>query len=1015
MSLFTTVWLFISLILPLVPSEVKALTTSVPRKIIPYQNDLKTFQENNVFNYTTILLREDLGLLFLGAREAVYALDMSNVSQLKAVVYWKVSSTQQTKCTNKGKNAEIECRNYVKTLERLDDGRMFVCGTNAFYPICDNMTFVDGHLELEGQWQEGRGRIPYNPFERHSSVMLGPDLYSASPTNFLGSETVFQRFSSNPLRTELRNTWLNEPKMVQMLVVPESVKNAEGDDDKIYLFFTEEAIDIDFPGKVRVSRVARVCKGDTGGQRTLQGKWTSFLKARLDCPLPSGSSLPAIVQDVFLLRDKNWRKSIFYAVFTPQSAFSEVSSVCAFSVSDVGLVFSQGGYWTPKDGQGGPSEEEPVPRPGACINNVARDMGIESSQTLPDSTLLFAQDRPLMVDPIPLLTSGPLVLKRGATFSKIVVDIVEAVDGRLHNVMFIGTDDGKILKAVNYAGDPVIVKEVQVFQTPEPVKVLRLSSNTGQLFAGSDSGVVQMPLRDCGRYDSCVDCVLARDPYCGWDTSTASCSPVPLAYSMNMIQSLESGDGSMCPVSVYLGLTNHAFSSGDIVYLPCQSDSNLAQVHWHFSGKPLQLSAKHLVHNSGIYILDATKANAGIYTCEAVEEVKGRLYRRTLAAYQLQTKVSLSLIYQVAVVALSVVLLVLGIQRFSRPGRRALARPAEPGENPDVALTVQGPLPYHGEPGVDLDLLCWGSGELGQTGRNVQGYVGPEEAQLRGFTLGKLGRVKLLACGSSHSIVVTVDDRIFAWGNGTSGQLGDGEKAVKTQPVEVLLQSQGKGRTCSGGVSGVMGVASGGVSGVMGVACGGRHSFVWTEEGQAYSFGNNFYAQLGYDFRKVDFKEHQLAPRLFQNLPASRKICQVACGERHSLFALEDGSVAACGVNDYGQIGSGFPENAAVPRMVEGLENVLDITCGANHNLALTADGILFQWGCGRACGNLRRNILSPEEVMSPGSAVRAMAGGYWHSVLLTDNGRQSEVWCGAGDRSRGWMSGADLDVMCPS
>ena len=81
---------------------------------------------------------------------------------------------------------------------------------------------------------------------------------------------------------------------------------------------------------------------------------------------------------------------------------------------------------------------------------------------------------------------------------------------------------------------------------------------------------------------------------------------------------------------------------------------------------------------------------------------------------------------------------------------------------------------------------------------------------------------------------------------------------MKTQPVEVLLQCQGKGRTFSGGVSDVMGVACGGVPGVMGVACGGRHSFLWTEEGQAYSFGNNFYAQLGYDFRKVDFKEHQV-------------------------------------------------------------------------------------------------------------------------------------------------------------
>ncbi|TNN67027.1 hypothetical protein EYF80_022800 [Liparis tanakae] len=36
-----------------------------------------------------------------------------------------------------------------------------------------------------------------------------------------------------------------------------------------------------------------------------------------------------------------------------------------------------------------------------------------------------------------------------------------------------------------------------------------------------------------------------------------------------------------------------------------------------------------------------------------------------------------------------------------------------------------------------------------------------------------------------------------------------------------------------------------------------------------------------------------LAPRLFQNLPSSLKISQVSCGERHTLFGLEDGSVAA--------------------------------------------------------------------------------------------------------------------------
>lgn len=59
-------------------------------------------------------------------------------------------------------------------------------------------------------------------------------------------------------------------------------------------------------------------QGDMGGQRTLQQKWTSFLKARLDCPVPLEPSLPAIIQDIFLLKDQDWRKSMFYSVFSPQ-------------------------------------------------------------------------------------------------------------------------------------------------------------------------------------------------------------------------------------------------------------------------------------------------------------------------------------------------------------------------------------------------------------------------------------------------------------------------------------------------------------------------------------------------------------------------------------------------------------------------------------------------------------------------------------------------------------------------
>lgn len=45
-----------------------------------------SFGEEGISNYSTMLVRDDLGVLLLGAREAIYALDMSNISVRKSVV-----------------------------------------------------------------------------------------------------------------------------------------------------------------------------------------------------------------------------------------------------------------------------------------------------------------------------------------------------------------------------------------------------------------------------------------------------------------------------------------------------------------------------------------------------------------------------------------------------------------------------------------------------------------------------------------------------------------------------------------------------------------------------------------------------------------------------------------------------------------------------------------------------------------------------------------------------------------
>lgn len=53
---------------------------------------------------------------------------------------------------------------------------------------------------------------------------------------------------------------VSEPNFVYTDFVAESVDSPDGDDDKVYLFFSENAMEYDFYSKVVVSRVARVCK-----------------------------------------------------------------------------------------------------------------------------------------------------------------------------------------------------------------------------------------------------------------------------------------------------------------------------------------------------------------------------------------------------------------------------------------------------------------------------------------------------------------------------------------------------------------------------------------------------------------------------------------------------------------------------------------------------------------------------------------------------------------------------------
>lgn len=63
-----------------------------------------------------------------------------------------------------------------------------------------------------------------------------------------------------------------------------------------------------------------ILQGDMGGERVLQKKWTTFLKAQLLCSLPDDGFPFNIIQDMFVLTPSpgDWKNTVFYGVFTSQ-------------------------------------------------------------------------------------------------------------------------------------------------------------------------------------------------------------------------------------------------------------------------------------------------------------------------------------------------------------------------------------------------------------------------------------------------------------------------------------------------------------------------------------------------------------------------------------------------------------------------------------------------------------------------------------------------------------------------
>lgn len=130
------------------------------------------------------------------------------------------------------------------------------------------------------------------------------------------------------------------------------------------------------------------------------------------------------------------------------------------------------------------------------------------------------------------------------------------------------------------------------------------------------------------------------------------------------------------------------------------------------------------------------------------------------------------------------------------------------------------------------------------------------------------------------------------------------------------------------------------------VAAGRAHLLALSEDGVVFTLGNNAYGQCG---RPVVENENYAANQIVHRIEEldGRKIVDITCGQDHSLFLVDNGTVFSCGWGADGQTGLGHYNCVDVPTLIGGdisTENIVKVAGTVDCVLGLNGKSTLCQW-----------------------------------------------------------------------
>ncbi len=246
--------------------------------------------------------------------------------------------------------------------------------------------------------------------------------------------------------------------------------------------------------------------------------------------------------------------------------------------------------------------------------------------------------------------------------------------------------------------------------------------------------------------------------------------------------------------------------------------------------------------------------------------------------------------------------------------------------------------------------------------------------------------IVLFGGGRYQTCAVSDADRLYCWGRGTSGQIGDGAKASRNVPTFIGTLAASR-------------------------IVGGELHTCALVSGQVYCWGNNANGQLG-----LGAVTEALTPTAINGITAATEI---DAGQYHTC-AVVAGVVKCWGQQQDGRLGNGFSaaavKNAPTSALLAGGQGFTDavaVATGSVHTCVLRSGGTVTCFGKDDE-GQLGLPSSSTAQVLGQAvslSGVTAIAAGAYHTCALA----AGKVYCWGANTSHQISTAADASYDSPT